>query len=69
MSFMRHDEQGGSSMGDRDYLLPAGAQWDDFLALLAERKIPPTRHRFYVYYVERFLSVHRSRPVDRKSVV
>lgn len=47
-------------MGGRENLVPGGARWDDFLVLLAERKIPPTRHRFYVYYVERFLTVHRS---------
>ena len=36
------------------------ARWDGFIALLAARGIPATRHRFYVYYVERFLSVHRT---------
>lgn len=49
-------------MGHRDNLVPGDGRWDDFLVLLTERKIPPTRHRFYIYYVERFLSVHRSRP-------
>ncbi len=44
-------------------VVPQGRRWDEFVALLAARNIPSTRHRFYVLYVERFVNVHRSRAV------
>ncbi|MGE0861644.1 MAG: integron integrase [Gammaproteobacteria bacterium] len=41
-------------------LAGSGGAWDAFVALLATQGVPDSRHRFYVYYVERFISVHRN---------
>lgn len=33
--------------------------WAGFVTLLVSRKVPEARHRYYVYFVERFLAAHR----------
>ncbi len=37
----------------------SGGTWSEFIALLVARKVPASRHRYYVFFVERFLAAHQ----------